>query len=375
MNKEKKLSVRLGLLAGIVSLALLGSTAGSLAWYAYSRTVLMSYVGTTVASSALLNVGLIDNEGKFTSEKLDEFRLEREDDVTDGIETNSIVWCRSRSGFSLDAINFYLQEYGYASTYLKPVTTRSREYDDSSDLILYRAPEYSETDFQEEAPIKHYVNLPFAFRVIDETNEYVAGKNIWLTEAVIEAEMDAESTVRVFVDGANTFLMQPSDEENEIGETKVGGVLSLSTGDYYDYDSDMKEYCYGEFKNDIEYSSLPASDYDVIKNMNHVADSSTITTFNGKHYPGVLVPDIDAAEPKVQEHAGFGKVKPSVSSNGQLYTDTTNGNGIPVALTSNESKVGYADVTVFVEGWDHSVIDQKVGYSFNLGLKFEIDRL
>ena len=109
--------------------------------------------------------------------------------------------------------------------------------------------------------------------------------------------------------------------------------------------------------------------------MNHVADSSIITTFNGKHYPGVLVPNIDAAEPKVQEHAGFGKVKPSVSSNGQLYTDTTNGNGIPVALTSNESKVGYADVTVFVEGWDHSVIDQKVGYSFNLGLKFEIDRL
>ena len=242
MNKEKKLSVRLGLLAGIVSLALLGSTAGSLAWYAYSRTVLMSYVGTTVASSALLNVGLIDNEGKFTSEKLDEFRLEREDDVTDGTETNSIVWCRSRSGFSLDAINFYLEEYGYASTYLKPVTTGSREYDDSSDLTLYRAPEYSETDFQEEAPINHYVNLPFAFRVIDETNEYVAGKNIWLTEAVVEAEMDAESTVRVFVDGANTFLMQPSDEENEIGETKVGGVLSLSPGDYYDYDSDMKEY-------------------------------------------------------------------------------------------------------------------------------------
>ena len=70
MIKEKKLSLRLGILAGLISLATLGSTAGTLAWYAYSRTVSFSYVGTTVASSSLLNVGLVDN-GKIIEKKSD----------------------------------------------------------------------------------------------------------------------------------------------------------------------------------------------------------------------------------------------------------------------------------------------------------------
>ena len=77
MKKEKKLSLRLSLLAGIITLGLLGSTAGTLAWYAYSRNVAVSYVGTTVSSSALMNIGIVDNDEVFTSEKLTEFNLER----------------------------------------------------------------------------------------------------------------------------------------------------------------------------------------------------------------------------------------------------------------------------------------------------------
>ena len=374
MKKEKKLSLRLGLLAGIISLGLIGSTAGTLAWYAYSRNVAVSYVGTTVSSSALMNIGLIDNAEVFTTEKLVEYNLERES-ATDGSETNSIVWAKSRSGFSVEAIYFYLESTSYAVNYLKPVTTGSRAYDDSSELKLYRAPEYSEVAFDQEAETDHYVRLPFAFRIMDETSQYVANKKIWLTDAVVEAENHAESTIRLYVDGANQFLMQPSDESNSVGKTKVGGTLSLSVNEYYDYDSFNKEYCYGEFENEVQYSALESSGYDVLDNVNGVEDTSEPTTFYGKHFPGVLVPDIEAAVPKVQEHAGLGKVKPSVRPNGELYHDDTNGNGIYVAQTSEESKVGYTTVTIFVEGWDHSMIDQKAGYSFNLGLKFEIDRI
>ena len=227
MKKEKKLSLRLGLLAGIISLGLLGSTAGTLAWYAYSRNVAVSFIGTTVSSSALMNIGLVDNEQVFTSEKLTEYNLER-DSATDGSVTNSIVWSKSRSGFSVEALYFYLESTSYAVNYLKPVTTGSRAYDDSSELNLYRAPEYSEVAFDQEAETDHYVRLPFAFRIMDETSQYVANKKIWLTDSVVEAENDAQSTIRVFFDGANKFLMQPSDERNVVGETKVGGVLSLS---------------------------------------------------------------------------------------------------------------------------------------------------
>ena len=375
MNKEKKLSLRLGLFAGIVTIAMLGSTAGTLAWYAYSTNVAVSYVGTTVASSALMNVGLVDNEGVFTPEKCTEYNLER-GNATDGSTTNSIVWAKSRSGFSLEAIYFYLETTEYAVNYLKPVTTGFRTYDESSNLTLYRAPEYSEVDFNVPAEKDHYIALPFAFRIMDETSNYVANKKIWLTDAVVEAENEAESTIRVFVDGANKFLMQPSDQENNVGETKVGGVLSLGPSDYYDYNtSTNKEYCYGEFENEVQYSALSSSEYEVLDNMNNVVDTSEPTTFYGMHFTDVLVPDIEAAVPKVQEHAGLGKVKPSVRPNGELYHDDTNGNGIPVAITSNESRVGYATVTVFVEGWDHSMIDQKSGYRFNLGLTFEIDRI
>ena len=52
MTKEKKLSLRLGLLAGVTGLALLASTAGSLAWYAFSRTVSLSYVGTSIVGTS-----------------------------------------------------------------------------------------------------------------------------------------------------------------------------------------------------------------------------------------------------------------------------------------------------------------------------------
>ena len=375
MKKEKKLSLRLGLFAGLITIAMLGTTAGTLAWYAYSSNVSVSYVGTTVASSALMNVGLVDNEGVFTSEKCTEYNLER-GSATDGGVTNSIVWAKSRSGFSVEAIYYYLETTDYAVNYLQPVTTGSRAYDESSDLHLYRSPEYSEVDFDVPAEKDHYVVLPFAFRVMDETSSYVANKNIWVTDMVVEAENDAQSTIRVFLDGTNKALVQPSDQENNVGETKVGGTLSLSPSEYYDYNSsENKEYCYGEFENEVQYSALAPNEYEVLDNVNHVEDTTEATTFYGMHYPGVLVPDIDAAVPKVQQHAGVGKVKPSVRPNGELYHDDVNGNGIIVGKTSTESKVAYTTVTVFVEGWDHSMIDQKSGFRFNLGLTFEIDRV
>ena len=377
MNKEKKLSVRLGLLAGIISLGLLGTTAGSLAWYAYSRTVSMSFVGTTVASSALLNVGLVDNEGVFSTEDCTTFGLQRDDTSDPG---KSIVWAKSRSGFSLLALRHYLTHSDYATDELKPVTTRSRLYNDTSEFKLYKSPEFSETSFEEEAEHDNYVVLPFAFRVLNENDEMMPNKDIWLTESVVSAQYNAESSIRVYFDGRNDFLMQPSMEIDpdgtNLGYTKVGGVLSLSPGDYYDFDdSTNQEYCYGEFENEVQFTTLSNEEYDVLDNINHVPSDYTTeaNTFYGKHHLGTKVPNIDAAVPKTQEYAGLGRIKPLVSASGQFTTDATH--GLAVARTDATTKVDYTTVTIFVEGWDYNVIDQKAGYSFNLGLKFEIDRL
>ena len=375
MSKEKKLSLRLGLLAGITSLAMLGATAGSLAWYTYSRSVTFSFVGTTVASSSLLNIGLVDNGNYFDATDLQTYDLQ-EEEVTEGTETNRIVWSRSRSGFSLLALRYYLEKSPYAVDKLYPVTTKARTYDEASASALYRSPEYGETDFVNSADQNAYCVLPFAFRVIDESSSYVAGKNVWLTDATVGADHQAESSIRVYVDGANKFLMKPSDEENNVGSTKVGGLLDLIGDGLYDRDTvSNKEYCYGQFVNTPTYAETGYSGPNSLVNVNGVDDEATATTFLAKHNPGVLVPDIATATPRVQTHAGLGKVKPSTYPNGQFYVDTTNGNGIPVGTTSAGSKIAYTTLTIFVEGWDHSIIDQNAGYSFNLGLKFEFDRI
>ena len=52
--------------------------------------------------------------------------------------------------------------------------------------------------------------------------------------------------------------------------------------------------------------------------------------------------------------------------------------GIPIANTGTNADnygIGYSTMTIFIEGWDHTVIDKAVGYSFNLGLRFEINRI
>ena len=377
MTKEKKLSLRLGLLAGLSGLALLASTAGSLAWYAFSRTVSLTYVGTSIVGTSLLNVGIIDNEGYFTSGDLTTYSLEREE-ATEGTETNSICWCTSRNGFPLLALRHYLEQSPHAVDKLHPVTTKSRAYNDTSELSLYRSPEASETDFAHEAAYESYIVLPLAFRILDSEANYIANKDIWMTDAIVDAEQGVENSVRVFIDGASKMLVKPSDSENHIGETKVGGLLSIGNTQYYDYDADLKEYCYGEFEHTPQYASTGYPDdaeHNVLVDVNGVGDTSEKTTFVAKHLPGVFVPDIAAAVPKVQQHAGIGKIRPSVDSNGAFYVDTTNGNGAPIATTSSNSKIGYCTFTIFVEGWDHSIIDQHAGYAFDLALKFEIDRL
>ena len=142
--------------------------------------------------------------------------------------------------------------------------------------------------------------------------------------------------------------------------------------------SQNKEYAYGEFVNEVQYATTGWPDdaeHNVPQNVNGVSDTSEETTFYAKHKPGILVPNISAAVPKVQEHYGLGRVQPSVDEAGRFFVDTENGNGIPVATTTSGSKIGYSTLTIFVEGWDHSVINQNANYPFSLNLKFEIDRI
>lgn len=368
---SKKLSVRLALLVGLSSVALFGATTGALAWYAYSRSVQFSFVGTTVTKSSLLNVGLVDTYESFQPSELEEFELTKE--IHDG---KIIYFSKSKSGISLKAIQTYLFNHDYAVSQLSPVTTMARSLSAQTDLDLYKSPEYSETVLDTPAQSNDYSKIPFAFKIIGDDATYVEGKSVWLTEAVCEAQRNIQDAVRVYVEGTSqNFMFRPVAQSAGTGETSVGGLLDLDSDGYYDYNkSTYEEFLYGNFTEAPDISSTGYPDdpeHDVLDDINGTG-AIEASTFLAKHMPSVsYYSDFTTKSPQKAEYYNFGQVKPSIKPTGEYYVGDT---GIPICSTNSGSKIGYATFTIFVEGWDHSVIDTAAGYSFNLGLRFEIDR-
>ena len=376
--KNRKFSISLTLMTVTTAVSLLATTVGSLAWYAYSRSVTFSFIGTSVAKSALLSVGLVDDHNYLSDQDLEEFGLVRETH-----DNHSICFTSSKNGFSVLAIRKYLFNSPNAVDKLFPLTTQSRALNDESELELYKNPEYGETSLSVRADPSEYVVLPFAFKIIDEESEYVADKKVWLTEAVCQAEEGIHDSLRIYVEGTDrNFLMRPADASTNSGFTFVGGVLDLDGDGTYDYSkSNFKEYVYGQFEDEVSHS---ASKYGIPKedaplaNVNNVSDPNTPSTFLAKHNEVAYIaqysadPTDSGVHPLKAEFETFGTVKPSVRENGEYYIGDT---GIPLASTNSGSKIGYTTMTIFIEGWDHSVVDKAAGYQFNLGLRFEIDRL
>lgn len=372
-------------------LALVASIAGSLAWYAYNRNVYFSFIGTSVAKSALINIGLVDDGHVLSDAKVEQYELVRED-----IDGHSIVFTNSSKGFSTQALSEYLIGIHHATSLLYPLTTQERHLknpDDSnnnSELTLYRAPEYGDTTITALAETGEYVYLPFAFKIADNNGNYVKNTNIWLTDSTTKANGEnIEQAVRVFIHNKSSqrrFLMKPADSSKTRGATKVGGLLDLDGDGTYDYDkSSGNEYYYGQHeeasitnattKYNVPFENAP------LENVNGVAGVTPTTpasTFYSRHNENAYCVNLkDAGDnplvtPKVAEYETFGTVNPSVLSNGDYYEGST---GIAIANTGNTTGIGYADFTIFLEGWDHVIIDRAIGYSFNLGLRFEINRL
>ena len=377
VKTNKKITIGLISLACVTSAALIGTAAGSLAWYAYSRTTTVSFKGTSVSSSALLNVGLIDDDlahPRISSATIAKYGLSKENH--DG---HTIVFTHSTNGFGYDVIDEYLKNAGSAVDVLSPVTTHSRALSSTADLSLYRSPEYGETTVTDAADPRNYVVLPFAFRVGDSSNENVVNTDIWLTGSSVEVEHEnIDQAVRIFIKNSQRkFLMKPASDAMTQGSTNVGGLLDLDGDGTYDYDAldTHNEYYYGECTGTpanatTEYGGSQADA--PLVNVNNVTDTSAPSTFYAKHnISSKIINNLNNVTPKVAEFETFGTVCPSRDSNGQYYESETK--GISITKTSGPTGVGYADFTIFVEGWDHSVIDKAAGYEFTLDLKFEIN--
>ena len=374
MNKDKK--VTLGLISGSVLtvLAILGSTAGSLAWYAYSRNVSFSYVGTSVQKSVLLDIGLVDNEHYLTDDKLEQYELVRETH-----DTNSIVFSQTHKGFDVGAIRDYLAKSPNAVDMLFPLTTQKRSLSDSGDLPLYKSPDYGETTLDLAAKPSDYVELPFAFKIDAENVSSVRNKDVWLTDAVVEAEAEnINQAVRVFIkNGQRKFLMKPAEKTLKSDSNKVGGLLDLDGDGTYDFDKlHLNEYYYGQYSGTLDYESTPygipydEAPYDNVNNAPEVE-----STFYAKHHESAYCAKLDGLTPDEVEFYTFKSVTPLTNETGEYYAGDDGFSGIPICKTDSGDAIGYSTFQIYIEGWDHSVVDKAAGYTFNLGLRFEINRL
>lgn len=385
MKTNRKITIGLIALASLTSAALIGIAAGSLAWYAYSRTGIVSYRGTSIANTALLNVGIVDDPiivGGHTSYRISNDTVEHYGLARESHDGHSIVFNHSTNGFDYHVIAEFLSNAGYAVEKLSPITTQERSLSSTEDLSLFKSPEYGHTNINTAANETDFVRLPLAFRVGNASNEGVIDTDVWLTGAAVQADYEnIHEAVRVFIDNGNRrFLMKPNSTATTAGATNVGGLLDLDGDGTYDYNSNSaehREYYYGQYTGTLAYaeSEYGGSQADApMVNVNGVEDTSEPSTFYAMHnISSRIINNLDAITPKVAEYETFGTVNPSLDPDtGDYIVGAT---GIPITRTSGVTGVGYATFTIFIEGWDHSVVDKAAGYDFNLDLKFEINKI
>lgn len=370
MKANRKANLVLFGIASVTSIALIGSTMGTLSWYAYSTHTLLSYTGTSVRKSVLLNVGIVDNDENISEETIGANHLKRE-----SLDGNSIVWTTSSSGINADVIREYLEGTDYAYNFLSPVTSNERAIDETEDLVLYEAPEYGKTTINQVAQEKDYVKIPFAFKIMNNDSDFVANQKIWLTDVDVQTSgHHLNDAVRVFIkNNHEKFLLRPNDRSPTTSSTKVGGLLDLNGDKMYDYDIDNenKEFIYGHYTGTPSYITNPegAEYYENVNGTPYTVDS----TFYAQHSKNAKVLDTTSISFEEACFETFNTVKPKVSSDGTFYSE--DGIGKPIAYTDSEDAVGYADLTIFIEGWDHAIVNEAAGCSFNLGLQFEINKI
>ena len=388
------LSIGLGVLTTI---GFAGSIAGSLAWWAYSTRASVSFQGTSVASSEQLQIGIK------TSLDLSSFGMTKYPEG-EGVAAQ-YYFAKPGEGLAAGTVAYYLEHVtgtyaGYAVDKLEPITSGSFT---SGDTFSLKSSLIAGNRMNNEpAPISKYVKIPFAFKIQRYSGGVLTeakGENIWLTDTLVEASSSSDGEVykaiRLYCEGKEAyksgndtlfrdskFLLNPSDKVNNGGQTAVGGPLNLNGDDYYDYDvfnNTTYEIIYGEtnLSDDaairaIETTAQGNSDSN-FDNFNEVADVpnpiTEATTFTAKHRAGTYRPaNLTAVSPKYANYETIASIAPT-DNNGDLS------GGKPLCATDLTRGIADLELTIWLEGWDHHVVDEENEHSFNLGLQFQINRI
>lgn len=354
--------------ASLISISLTGCTCGTFAWFTYATHADVYTHGISLGNSNL-QLGYVSNT-RFEPYLLGKYPEIIEEEHPDNSETY-IYW------FAKDVKAEILQELlyldGYSFDSLLPVTTGHYPYNETEDygFSLYDVPLTGKAYVESQAASKSkYVKLPLAFRSLSEidNNKYIPNNNIYLTKASVDPTYDdirdneLEEAVRIYTLDKlrnESHLINPRAKIN--GETDVGGVLNLNQDDYYDYIGEVgeeREIFYGEFLNEEREYLKPSEEDTPPEGSTTLIPKEEATTFNANHKKDVRIADIEKASPLKATYESFFNFK-------NLLT--------PIAITGNRDdglNYAYAEIDIFVEGWDKAVIDNKMGLKFNLDFEF-----
>ena len=398
--KDLPSKLMIGLLGLCTVATLAGTVSGSLAWYAYASRASLMFSGTSVFDNGQLQVGV-------------KSEIEIPELVTAGMSEEQIngsyyYFAPAGEGLSSEFMNIYLENRGYASNELTPVTSGefkqgvAQYYKADGDIKLKKSPNIEnycpnyEHNAAENADYSHLTLVFRAFRTNSSTNaiEYIEGKEVWLTYAQTRASINSTGVVsramRMYVNrdettyGANNgFIFNPSDADG--GETKVAGLLNLGYDNYYDFDENG-EIVFGEYtiSDGVDSGIIDAhySGADELKDINGT-NSTVPDTFTAKHSPEApkYYENLNKLTLKTAKYAGIDNIKPNKNGDGVLSNprDPNTNEEIKTSLciTGGES-VGYVgefDATIYLEGWDFSLTDEEQKHKFDFQLRFEINRV
>ena len=389
MKKFNPLKVLLGLLAVLTFMSTAGAITGTLAWYAYVTRATLSYSGTSVNSTIQLQVGICSDH--------------QVNDMPAGVtekqyqgDESYYYFAKPGSGLSSSIITAYLDSTDYATNSLQAVTSGS--YVKGAALSLKKSPNIIVHDHSQPATHSQYVRLPLVFRVLQSDtpseDDYVEGSELWLTGAAARASSgeavdgNIYKAIRAFIDrdvsvyGANcSFIFNPS-AEGGASATTVGGILDLDgdEDESFDYErvgNHYEEIIYGEYNTVGGVSADGYDGEDVFYDINGTGITDRRTTFTAKHYPNVnYYSNYNNCSFKTAAYETLASIAPVRDPvEGLSNADPEHPTSICTTAGVEDHYLGRVGLTIYLEGWDHSVIDDEINHMFDLGLTFEINRV
>ena len=409
MKKSKSTKLLFSFLGLATFASLVGTVSGTLAWYAYNSRATLSYSGTSVSNTVALQIGIVSADEMPSISQIDGSSYSQEQKKTlksfwdvmheetfDG-DDNHYYFAPAGKGLDHSVINAYLLYHGFATNTLPAVTSGS--YTRGEELHLMNGPKADHPTIDTLAAKDSYAQIPFVFRVLDTytTNPdlvYLPNKEVWLTNAKLESVRgstgELQKAIRVFVDREDShgddYILNPTAATK--GKTTVAGLLDLTTDHYYDYTFDpatrrYTEIIYGDYEKVGADPIKPSySGPDEIDDINGTGkEGDNYDTFTARHHNGVYYYDSKTTgfgeyKLKTAEYESMTSIAPKENGYTGELSNYDENNPTSVCKTADDSghRLGKVTLTIYLEGWDHSLIDQELLHSFNLGLTFKTNK-